>query len=143
MYKSFILVVSYFILTFSAAGQSFTEWHDPAVNSINRAPMHASYFAYENSSKAGEDVKEISENFMSLNGLWNFNWVRDANLRPQTFFSTDFDDKQWDKIEVPGIWEVNGYGEAVYVNSRFAWDYIMKPEPPKVPEKENYVGSYR
>ncbi len=143
MYKSLFLAISYFFLTFCAVGQSFTEWHDPAVNSINRAPMHASYFAYENSDKAEENVKEISENFMSLNGLWNFNWVRDANLRPQTFFSTDFDDKQWDKIEVPGIWEVNGYGEAVYVNSRFAWDYIMKPEPPRVPEKENYVGSYR
>ncbi|MBI9064436.1 MAG: DUF4981 domain-containing protein [Marinilabiliaceae bacterium] len=139
---NFLIVVLLFS-NLASFGQSFTEWHDPAVNSINRAPMHTSYFAYENRELAGEDIKENSENFISLNGLWKFNWVRHANLRPQTFFDTDFDDKQWDKMEVPGIWEVNGYGEAVYVNSRFAWDYIMKPEPPKVPEKENYVGSYR
>lgn len=143
MNKRFILVVSFFVLSLCAVGQSFTEWHDPAVNSINRAPMHASYFAYENTEMAVEGVKENSENYMSLNGVWNFNWVRDANLRPRTFFAVDYDDNQWDKIEVPGIWEVNGYGEAVYVNSRFAWDYLMKPEPPKVPEQENYVGSYR
>ncbi len=143
MNKCFILVISYLSLFFSSAGQSFTEWHDPAVNSINRAPMHASYFAYESNDMANEGVRENSENYISLNGLWNFNWVRDANLRPKTFFTVGFDDNQWDKIEVPGIWEVNGYGEAVYVNSRFVWDYLMKPEPPKVPEKENYVGSYR
>ncbi|SMO51934.1 beta-galactosidase [Saccharicrinis carchari] len=143
MNKNFVLTVVSFLLSFWAVGQSFTEWHDPAINSINRAPMHASYFAYESSGKADEGIRENSENYMSLNGLWKFNWVRDANLRPHTFFTIDFDDNQWDKMEVPGIWEVNGYGEAVYVNSRFVWDYIMKPEPPKVPEKENYVGSYR
>ncbi|MCL3779221.1 DUF4981 domain-containing protein [Prolixibacteraceae bacterium JC049] len=143
MKKLFSSVAAFMLLATLSFGQTFTEWHDPAVNSINRAPMHASYFAFESIKSAQHSIKEDSENFMSLNGMWNFNWVRHANLRPKDFFQPNFDDNQWDKIEVPEIWEVNGYGEAVYVNSRFAWDYIMKPEPPKVPEKENYVGSYR
>ena len=143
MYKKLLLLGNLLFITIYSFGQSFTEWHDPAVNSIDRAPMHAAYFAYENAELAKAGIRENSANYMSLNGLWNFNWVRHANLRPETFFSNDFDDRQWDQIEVPGIWEVNGYGEAVYVNSRFVWDYIMKPEPPEVPEKENYVGSYR
>ena len=138
-----ILIVSCFFVIFSVKAQSFNEWHDPAVNSINSAQMHAAYFAYENAELAKDNVRKNSTNFMSLNGLWNFNWVRDANLRPETFFQTNYDDKQWDKIEVPGIWEVNGYGEAMYVNSRVPWDYIMKPDPPTVPEQENWVGSYR
>lgn len=143
MRKYFLLAVfCFFSLVYSVA-QSFTEWHDPSVNSINRADMHSSYFAYENFDLAKADVKSNSANYKMLNGLWNFSFARDANLRPKNFFDLNYDDSRWDKIAVPGIWEVNGYGDAVYVNSRFAWDYIMKPEPPKVPVKDNYVGSYR
>ncbi len=143
MRKSFFLVLFCFLSVLSSVGQSYTEWHDPAVNSINRADMHASYFAYENYDLAKGDVKKNSANYKLLNGLWNFSFAQDANLRPKNFFDLDFDDSLWDKMVVPGIWEVNGYGDPVYVNSRFAWDYIMKPEPPKVPVKDNYVGSYR
>ena len=132
-----------FLLSVLSYGQSYTEWHDPSVNAINRAPMHADYFAYENEALAVQGQKCQSENYLSLNGTWKFSWVQNANERPQEFYKSSYDDSLWDDFKVPGIWEVNGYGDAVYVNSRIAWDYIMKPEPPKVPEKDNYVGSYR
>lgn len=143
MLKNIVTLCNLFFLTSLGFSQAYKEWHDPAINSINRAPMHASYFAFENKNLALSDIKENSENFKSLNGKWKFNWVRHANLRPKNFFSTGFDDNQWDELNVPGIWEVNGYGEALYVNHRFAWDYIMQPKPPTVPQRENYVGSYR
>jgi beta-galactosidase len=143
MNRYLLLLACCVTFTVNAVAQSFTEWHDPAVNAINRAPMHASYFAYENEALARMGAREHSANFMSLNGLWNFSWVRHADQRPVCFFEVDYDDSLWDQLDVPAIWEVNGYGDPLYVNSRFAWDYIMKPEPPKVPEKENHVGSYR
>ncbi|MCY1719343.1 DUF4981 domain-containing protein [Prolixibacteraceae bacterium Z1-6] len=142
MFRKFISQVL-IVTGFSAFGQSYTEWHDPAVNSINREEMRASFFAYENQVLATENVRENSAQFISLNGLWNFSWVRNADQRPAGFFSKDYDDSLWGKMEVPGTWEMFGYGEPVYVNSRYVFDYLMKPEPPKIPEKENHVGSYR
>ena len=34
-------------LAVMANAQSFTEWQNPEVNAVNRAPMHTNYFAYE------------------------------------------------------------------------------------------------
>jgi beta-galactosidase len=138
-----LLAIIGLFFTNYAATQTFTEWHNPAVNEINRQPMHASYFAYKNSAEAEKQIKEKSENFLSVNGEWKFYWVKNANERSTTFFKTDYNDESWETINVPAIWEVNGYGDAVYINSKFAWSHIEKPNPPHVPEKENYVGSYR
>lgn len=80
---------------------------------------------------------------MSLNGLWKFNWVRDAEQRPTTFFRTDFNDKSWDHIQVPALWEINGYGDPIYVNVGYAWRNQFRHNPPQVPTENNHVGSYR
>lgn len=127
----------------SAAAQSFTEWQDPRVNEINRYPMHASYFAYENAEMAEAGVKENSLNFMSLNGQWKFDWVSDADQRPLDFWKPGFNDKGWDSMVVPGVWELNGYGDPIYVNIGYAWGSQYANNPPYVPEKNNHVGSYR
>lgn len=141
--KKILLFVATVLYPLASMGQSFTEWKDPSVNSINRAPMHASYFAYENKEKAITGIKDKSDKFLSLNGMWRFQWVPNLTERPTDFFRTSYDDKAWDQIEVPGIWEMHGYGDPLYVNQRYEWDYLMKPEPPVTPEKNNYVGSYR
>lgn len=119
------------------------EWLNPEVNAVNRAPMHANYFAYESPAKAAQGVKEKSSNYMSLNGLWKFNWVRHAEQRPTTFFRTDFNDKGWDHIQVPALWEINGYGDPIYVNVGYAWRNQFRHNPPQVPTENNHVGSYR
>jgi beta-galactosidase len=138
----FALVIPVFFST-AIYCQTFGEWHDPAINQINRAPMRASFFAYESAELSKTDIKENSSHFISLNGTWKFSFVNDADKRPIDFFKPNYNDFSWDKMEVPAIWEVNGYGDPVYVNSKFAWHHIMDPEPPKVPTKDNYVGSYR
>lgn len=105
--------------------------------------MHASFFAYESKEKALAAVREESGRFLSLNGMWRFQWVRDLTDRPVDFFRTDYDDRAWGELEVPGIWEMHGYGDPVYVNQHYEWDYLMQPEPPLTPEKDNHAGSYR
>jgi len=118
-------------------------WQNPAVNQINRAPMHSSYFAFESAEKANIGCKEQSANFLSLNGTWNFNWVEHAWQRPTEFYKPDYNDKGWDKMQVPAMWELNGYGDPIYVNMGYAWINQYKNNPPIVPEENNHVGSYR
>lgn len=62
--------------------QTFKEWQDPEINAVNRAPMHTNFFAYESTEAATEAVKEKSANFMTLNGIWKFRWVKDSDARP-------------------------------------------------------------
>ena len=124
-----------------AAGQD--EWHDPTVNAINRAPMHTSYFAYPDAGQASSGCRENAANYMSLNGLWKFNWVRDADMRPTDFYRTGFNDKGWDSMPVPGILQLNGYGDPLYNNVGYAWQYQFRNNPPEVPGRNNHVGSYR
>lgn len=127
---------------YSAGAQSFTEWQDTKVNQLNRAPMRSSYFAFEDQKAALSGVKESSENFMSLHGKWKFQWVKDATDRPTDFYKTDFNTKSWGEISVPGIWEMNGYGDAIYINPGYAWSSVERPVPTSVPSVENHVGSY-
>ena len=114
-----------------AYAQTFTEWQDPAVNAVNRAPMHAHYFAYESLAAAEAGVPESSSNYMTLHGLWKFDWVADADSRPTDFWKTGFNDKGWGTMPVPGIWELNGYGDPLYVNTRYAWENRFRNDPPK------------
>ncbi|MCM1110616.1 MAG: DUF4981 domain-containing protein [Clostridium sp.] len=143
MNKTLIALTATLLALQPAAGQTFREWQDQKTNAVNRAPMHTSYFAYENSEKAAEGVKEESANFMSLNGPWKFFWVKDADSRPTDFFRTDFNDRGWDTIEVPAVWELNGYGDPIYVNIGYAWRNNYENNPPIVPTENNHVGSYR
>lgn len=123
--------------------QSFNEWKDPEVNSANRSAMHTNYFAFASADEAKAGIKENSANFMTLNGLWKFNWVRHADARPTDFYQTNFNDKGWDDLQVPGVWELNGYGDPIYVNVGYAWRSQFKNNPPLVPTENNHVGSYR
>ncbi len=120
-----------------------SEWQNPQINAVNRAKMHANYFAYENDSLANIGQKNYSSNFMSLNGPWKFNWVKDADMRPTDFWKVDYNDKSWVEMPVPGMWELNGYGDPIYVNTSYAWKNQYKSAPPIVPTENNHVGSYR
>ena len=116
MYKKFF-VTSFLALsmTLGVAAQS-NEWQNPKVNAVNRMPMKASYFSYENRSAAEQGVMKQSERFLTLNGLWNFLWVQNSDQRPVNFFAVGYDDAHWKTMNVPGIWEMNGYGSPLYLN---------------------------
>ena len=126
----------------TAAAQS-NEWQDPQVNAVNRAPMHTHYFAFESTEAAQKACWEQSANYMSIHGQWKFNWVRSADQRPTDFYRVDYNDKGWDSMPVPGLWELNGYGDPQYVNVGYPWREQFENNPPFVPNEENHVGSYR
>lgn len=126
-----------------AAQAQNDEWRDAGVNAVNRMPMRAAWFAYESPAAARAGDKTLSERFLTLNGNWKFNWVRDADQRPTDFFRVGFDDKGWGSMPVPGLWELNGYGDPLYLNIGYAWRGWFKNDPPYVPVEQNHVGSYR
>ena len=126
---------------------TFTEWHDLQVNEINRLPLHTMHFAYDPNDFPGTGAeyldKKKSMNYLSLEGTWKFNWVANADERPTDFYKTDLDDSNWNNIQMPGNWEMLGYGQPEYVNVGFAWRGHFDQQPPAVPTKDNHVGSYR
>ena len=131
------------LTTEAATEPTWTEWHDQQVNEVNRFPLHTNFFAYENRDAALKGDRTASSNYLSLCGPWRFLWVEHANERPQDFYRTDLDDSQWKTLQVPAIWELNGYGDPEYVNIGFAWRGHFKNNPPEVPLRDNHVGSYR
>ena len=125
------------------AAPSMTEIDDMDVNNVNRLPVHTTFFAYENEALALKGDMTKSSRFLSLHGNWKFNWVANRDERPADFYKVDLDDSKWGTMPVPGMWELNGYGDAEYVNSGFAWRGHFDKKPPYSPVKDNHVGSYR
>lgn len=123
--------------------QDASRWHNVDVNQQNRAPRRAAFFAFENQDKAQAFEKKKSTNYLSMEGTWKFNFVKDYNKRPVNFFAANFDDSQWKDFPVPGLFELNGYGDATYKNIGYAWATQFDPNPPYISELNNYTGSYR
>jgi len=123
-----------FSLLFSAATVSALAqgdaWKDSKVNAINRLPMHTTFAPKE-------------QQRVSLHGQWNFNYVTSPDQAPANFYSLTFDDSSWGKIPVPGMWELNGYGDPMYVNIGYPWRGHYENNPCLPPTEENHVGSYR
>ena len=122
---------------------TMTEWHDLQVNEVNRYALHTDFFSYESESLALAGDKTKSANYLSLDGTWRFLWVEHADQRPVDCFGVDYDDRRWATMPVPGLWELNGYGDPEYVNIGFAWRGHFENNPPEVPVKDNHVGTYR
>ena len=120
--------------------QSTHDWENPHVLGINKLPYHATL---QLPSKQKE-CKEI----ISLNGQWLFHWSKDPESRPADFYREDYDVSQWDKITVPGNWQLQGFGKPIYVNMQYPF-HRDRPnvtgEPPKdwyAYDHRNPVGSY-
>lgn len=118
-------------------------WLDPEVNEVNTMAPRAAFFAYETENLAKADQKARSERYLSLEGKWKFNFSKDHDKAPRDFYSLKYDDSQWTDFPVPGILELNGYGDAIYSNNGSPWRTQFRPEPPFVEERNNYTGSYR
>ena len=118
-------------------------WLDPKVNSENEKPDVADYFAYEDIKLAENGQKNQSSRFMSIEGNWKFNFVKNAYDKPENFFAVGYDDSKWADFQVPGLFEMNGFGDRIYTNVSYPWNNEYPIEPPIVGERDNYVGSYR
>jgi beta-galactosidase len=144
MKKPLLLLLAMSAMTaFADNVPTFTEWHDMQVNEINRFPAHTWFFAYENPEVARKGNMKASDNYLSLEGKWRFNWVEHADQRPTNFFEEGYNDSGWSQMNVPGLWELNGFGDPIYVNIGFGWRGHFKNNPPEVPTRDNHVGSYR
>ena len=134
-----VLVILAALLALQTQAQTH-DWENPAVLGINKLPYHATL---QLPSKQ-KDCKEI----VSLDGKWLFHWSRNPEERPIDFYKEDYDVSHWDKITVPGNWQLQGYGTPIYVNMSypFAKDRpSVTSEPPKdwtAYENRNPVGSY-
>lgn len=117
------------VATATAKTAELPDWQNPQVVERNRLPMAAHF--------------ETDGLKLMLNGVWNFNWNEDKDSRPADFWTVTYDDSGWDSIPVPGMWELNGYGDPVYVNVGYAWKGQHESDPPKPADWHNYVGQYR
>ena len=104
-------------------------WQDPELLQINRYPMTATFNA--------------GGNQLSLNGEWDFKWYQTVEDRVLDFYKPEYNIAGWDVMPVPGMWELNGYGDPLYLNIGYAWRTWYKNNPPFVPTERNHAGQYR
>ena len=127
------------MLCLSASAQTH-DWENPAVLGINKLPYHATL-------QLPSKWKDCPEIF-SLDGQWQFCWSKDPESRPVGFEREDYDVSQWDKITVPGNWQLQGFGKPIYVNMQYPFHRdrpSVTGEPPKdwyAYDHRNPVGSY-
>ena len=125
-----------------ASAQKTPVWRDASVNQQNREPRRAHFFAFENEDKAKGDKKQ-SDRYLSMEGKWKFNFVKNHQDAPKGFYALKYDDSKWVDFPVPGLFEIEGYGDKTYKNMGYAWSTTFKNEPPYIGETNNYTGSYR
>lgn len=104
----------------------------------NRLPHRASFFSYRNDQDALTYDYESLSTAKSLNGTWKFNVVDNPLNAPDGFESSHFDSSQWADIAVPGMWQLQGFGQPQYTNTVFPFPV----DPPNVPYQGNHTGSY-
>ena len=123
----------------TAAAQPY--WRNVSVTSINREPARTQFMSYPDKESAMSMKFEESPNYMSLNGKWKFLFSGSYSSISGNVVSAGYDDSLWDEISVPGNWEVQGYGTAIYTNHGYEFK-PRNPNPPALPE-DNPIGIYR
>ncbi|MGL5683941.1 MAG: glycoside hydrolase family 2 TIM barrel-domain containing protein [Marinifilaceae bacterium] len=141
------------VLTLALAlGFAFTtqaqqpEWQSQYAIGKGKIAPHAYVWPYASATDVKEANYASSPYYLDLNGKWKFNWVKNPDNRPKDFYKPSYYTGGWNEIDVPGNWERQGYGTAIYVNESYEFDekfYNFKKNPPLVPYEQNEVGSYR
>ena len=122
-------VLGVWAVALSLYAADMPDWQNPGVVEVNRYPMTATF--------------ETDGNKLSLNGVWDFKWYETPETRSLEFFDPRYDASGWDTMPVPGMWELNGYGDPLYLNIGYPWRTWYKNNPPIVPLQRNHVGQYR
>ena len=130
--------LSYLMILFAKSPSAI---EDPNIVEVNKLPPRSTFYSFESKKLAKEADPNLSEYYLSLNGIWKFHWVKDPADRPVDFFLPSYDDKNWDDFSVPANWEINGYGVPIYLNHPY--EFSFDPVPPFIPSGYNPVGSYR
>ena len=133
-----ILIAIILISNKSKQKEIYKHWEDPSVFQINREEPRSHFFPFESKELSIENNQERSKYFQSLNGEWKFYFAKNPDQRPIGFENLTYDVGDWDTINVPGHWEMQGYSVPIYLDE----EYPFNPDPPKVPNEYNAVGSY-
>ena len=129
MKKVLFALVGIVALSMPLSAAALEDWQDPHVVEINRYPMTATF--------------ETGGNKLSLNGVWDFKWYETIEDRAADFHKPEYNVSDWDTMPVPGMWELNGYGDPLYLNIGYPWRPWYKNTPPLVPVQRNHTGQYR
>ena len=141
--RKLLLSIACLMALQSFAADKTPVWKDPTVNQVNREQRHAVFFAFESEDLAKQGDKTKSSRYLSMEGMWKFNFVKNHQDAPKDFFGLKYDDSKWVDFPVPGLFEINGYGDRIYKNIGYAWSTTFKSNPPYIGETNNYTGSYR
>lgn len=148
----------YFLLTCLAAfpfaltaqeNNRYEEITNPKLTSINREPARSTFTSYVTEADAVINDRKNGTFRLSLNGKWKFHYVETFADRPTDFMMDRVDASRWPDINVPGNWELQGFGTPIYVNHPYEFcssgypPYWDKPNPPYVPQEWNPTGTYR
>ena len=133
----YCLVTLLFLNTINA--QELPEWQNLDVVTLNTEKPRATFYVYDTEDEALENDYYNSENLLLLNGTWKFHFAKTPDTRPEEFYKTNYDVSAWDKIAVPGDWQMQGYDFPLYVSQ----GYTHKINPPFVDTIYNPVGSYK
>lgn len=134
IYMSCLLWVNH-----SVAQNLINPWENHQVYEENKEKAHATFMLYNSADKVKTDQYQSSPYYQSLNGQWKFSYVDKPAVRPMDYGKISFDEKGWSAIEVPSNWELKGFGTPIYTNIT----YPFPPNPPKVNNNYNPVGTYR
>ena len=116
-------------------------WQDVQVVAVNKEYPRSSFMTYDNRAEALSFRYEESPYYLSLNGTWKFYFVDAYKNLPENITDPSLPTDTWHDIQVPGNWEVYGYGVAMYTNHGYEFK-PRNPKPPTLPEA-NPVGVYR
>lgn len=136
--KILIQILFMFFLALFSLTQEI-EWENPKLLGTHKECPHNSFGIYPDVAAAIKGDLKQSPFYLSLNGKWKFHWVAKPEERPQDFYQPGFDISQWEEIDVPGNWQMQGYGKPIYLNQ----PYPFKKDPPRIDHENNPVGSYR
>ena len=117
---------------------------NPNLNSVNREPMRSTFIAYPSVAEAQSGSEISSPLYRSIDGVWKFLWLENVlTPNPEGFAAVKFDDSEWKTMPIPGMWELNGYGDPVYISHGWPWLNWADNTPPFPPKERNHKGLYR
>lgn len=117
-------------------------WENPEIFKINKEDGHAIMMPFDSEKDA---LSEKESNYkQSLNGKWKFYWQRGLKNQPENFQLTSFDDSHWDEINVPSVWQTQGYSVPYYYASTFPKAFSRsKGKIPSIDHDMQEIGFYR
>lgn len=121
----------------------YVEWQaNPEITGVNRLPQHATFMPYASFEEAQKAERYASSRCKVLNGKWKFKLYKNYAYRPSDFAQVHYDTHNWDTVQVPGSWQMQGYDQSQYCNVRYPWEGHEDICPPAAPTKHNPVGCY-